>query len=260
MLYLIGMGLNDEKGLSIDALNTLKQCDKIYLEMYTNVFDKTVTERLSRIINKDIYPVYRDKIENEKEIVEEAAVQNRKIAIIVSGDPLIATTHINLLITCQKKGIKWRVFHNASIYSAAIGLSGLHVYKFGPCVTLSFWYENYKPMRTYDVIIENRKRGLHTLVLFDIKPDGTGMSLKTGIDILKQMIKIKGINVIPDNVLMMSNIGRDNQKMIYSSLDEIKNMQEEVCSAPYVLIIPGKLHYMEEEWLNLFKRKKAKEK
>ncbi|KKM86908.1 hypothetical protein LCGC14_1274180 [marine sediment metagenome] len=34
MLYLIGLGLN-EKGISLEGLEAVKKCEKVYLESYT---------------------------------------------------------------------------------------------------------------------------------------------------------------------------------------------------------------------------------
>ena len=35
-LYFIGIGLNDEKDISIKGLEIIKKCDHIYLENYTS--------------------------------------------------------------------------------------------------------------------------------------------------------------------------------------------------------------------------------
>ena len=36
MLYLIGMGLSDEKDISLKGLEAVKKSDKVYLEYYTS--------------------------------------------------------------------------------------------------------------------------------------------------------------------------------------------------------------------------------
>ena len=36
MLYLIGLGLNNEGDLSLKAIDVLKQCNEIYCELYTS--------------------------------------------------------------------------------------------------------------------------------------------------------------------------------------------------------------------------------
>ena len=42
MLYLIGLGLNDEEDLSLKAINIMKKCDEIYCELYTGMSRTTM--------------------------------------------------------------------------------------------------------------------------------------------------------------------------------------------------------------------------
>ena len=37
VFYIIGLGLGDEKDISVKGLETIKKCDKIYLENYTSI-------------------------------------------------------------------------------------------------------------------------------------------------------------------------------------------------------------------------------
>ena len=135
MLNLIGLGLNNEKSITLEGLETLKQSDKIYLETYTSKWYGSL-ENLEEMIGKKIIQLKRLGLEeNSEKILEEAKTQ--KISLLVIGDPLVATTHITLLLEAKKKGIKTRVIHNASIYSS-VGETGLHLYKFGATVTLPF--------------------------------------------------------------------------------------------------------------------------
>lgn len=61
-----------------------------------------------------------------------------------------------------------RVMHNASIISA-VGCCGLQVYRFGEVVSVPLWTEKWRPDSWYSKILANRRAGLHTLVLVDIK-------------------------------------------------------------------------------------------
>ncbi|VDK53516.1 unnamed protein product [Gongylonema pulchrum] len=45
----------------------------------------------------------------------------------------------------------------------------ISLYKFGEVVSIVLWEENWRPDSYYDKIAENRRRGLHTLCLLDIK-------------------------------------------------------------------------------------------
>ena len=37
MLYVIGLGLSDEKDITVKGLEAVKQCERIYLESYTSI-------------------------------------------------------------------------------------------------------------------------------------------------------------------------------------------------------------------------------
>ena len=88
--------------------------------------------------------------------------------IPASGDPFGATTHHDLMLRAKEKGIETKAIHNASILNA-VGACGLSLYKFGETVSIPFWQDEWKPESFYDRIVSNRKNGLHTLCLLDIK-------------------------------------------------------------------------------------------
>lgn len=79
-----------------------------------------------------------------------------------------ATTHTDLLLRARKLSIPTRTIHNASIMNA-IGTTGLQLYNFGQTVSMPFFTDTWKPSSFYDRVAENRRIGLHTLVLLDIK-------------------------------------------------------------------------------------------
>ena len=111
--------------------------------------------------------VSRRELEEENGTIILEAAKKGKAVFLVPGDPFIATTHVTLRIDAEKQGIKTRIIHGASIISAIISLSGLHNYKFGKTVTVPF-PENFSET-PYNVIAQNKKQGLHTLCLLDLK-------------------------------------------------------------------------------------------
>ncbi|KNC84353.1 diphthine synthase [Sphaeroforma arctica JP610] len=90
------------------------------------------------------------------------------IAILVVGDPFGATTHSDLMLRAKEKGMGVEVIHNVSIMNA-VGCCGLQLYSYGETVSICFFTDEWKPDSFYAKIRENRKRGLHTLCLLDIK-------------------------------------------------------------------------------------------
>jgi len=51
----------------------------------------------------------------------------------------------------------------------AVAACGLQLYRFGQAVSLCFWTSTWRPDSFYDRVASNRREGLHTLCLLDIK-------------------------------------------------------------------------------------------
>lgn len=86
------------------------------------------------------------------------------VALLVVGDPFGATTHTDLILRAEEKGIKYQVVHNASILNAA-GCCGLQLYSFGETVSVPYWTDSWQPDSFLDKIVSNFQRNLHTLCL-----------------------------------------------------------------------------------------------
>ena len=105
MLYLIGLGL-EFGDLNLKTLDAIKKCKKLYLESYTSTGANI--KELKKLLKKDLIIAERELIEDKSlEILKEAKKEN--VAILVYGDPLIATTHINYQIEAKKLKIKINV-------------------------------------------------------------------------------------------------------------------------------------------------------
>ena len=237
MLYLIGLGL-DLKDISLKALEALKKCDKIYLEIYTTFLPYKKTE-LEKVIGKKVAIAVRETVENNsREFVKEA--RKRDIALLVYGDPLAATTHILLLQEAKKLKVSVKVLHNSSVFSA-ITETGLQLYKFGKTSSIPKWHKSYKPTSFFDVVKENLKINAHTLLLVDID-----LSFN---EALRELDKAsKGMI---DNIIVCSRLGTDEQYIIYSRMKELLKRAPKV-KEPFCFIIPATLHFTEAEFLELF--------
>ena len=237
MLYLIGLGLWDEGDVPLKAIEAMKKCDSIYVEFYTNKWHGSL-ERLEGIIGKKITVLKRTSVESEA-VTDEAKGKN--VALLIPGDPLAATTHIQLLIDAKEKNVPWEVVHASSIYSS-IAETGLQLYKFGRTTTLTFPEESFKPNSPYEMIIENGKVGLHTLVLLDIREAGL-MTIKDGIEVLTEL----GLDG-ETKIIACCQLGSPKQIIRYGKMKELAGLQ----GTPAAIVIPGKLHFKEEEALQLY--------
>ncbi|MEM5872377.1 MAG: diphthine synthase [Candidatus Aenigmatarchaeota archaeon] len=238
MLYLIGLGLNDENDLTLKAVEIAKKCE-CYCELYTSIWHGSL-ENLKNMVGKEITILKRNDLEENQEMFLEKAKKN-DIVLFVPGDPLNATTHINLVYEAKRRKIPVKIIHNASIFSA-ISETGLQIYKFGKAATIPL---NGRLENVKETLKNNKKLGLHTLLLLDIDNE-TGIRM-TVHDALKLLLKSKLMKEF-DNLIVLSKAG-ENSRIYYNTVREILR---EAIDLPAVLIVPGKLHFKEKDFLELF--------
>jgi diphthine synthase len=187
LLTFVGLGLWDEKDISIRGLDAVKSADKIFAEFYTSRLMGLNQKALEKMARKDITVLDRAQVEEGFEKIVLSEAKNKNVCFLVGGDPLVATTHADLIIRAKKAGIKTRVIHNSSIYSA-VAESGLQAYRFGKSTTIVFWTEKFKPASFYEVIARNLGGNLHTLCFLDIDSEkGKFMEPREAMDVLLKM-------------------------------------------------------------------------
>ena len=86
MLYLIGLGLGDEKDVTVKGHEAIKACDLVFLEAYTSILG-VPKERLEETYGTEIQFAYRETVESESEKILEPAKAGKKVALLVVGDP-----------------------------------------------------------------------------------------------------------------------------------------------------------------------------
>jgi len=152
-LVFVGLGLEDENGISIQGLEEVKSAESVFIELYTNLMPNFSLNNFKNKSGKQMNVLSRYELEEENGKIMLNAAEKGKTVFLVPGDPLIATTHITLRLEAKKRKIKTRIIHGTSIISAIMGLSGLHNYKFGKTVTIPLPY-NFSET-PYKVIIQN---------------------------------------------------------------------------------------------------------
>jgi diphthine synthase len=256
-LVFIGLGLNDEKGISLKGLEETKTADTAFLELYTSLLPDFSLENLTALAGKQIRVVTRRALEDENGAVILDAAEKGKTVLLVPGDPFVATTHVALRIEAKKRGVKTRIVHAASILSAVVGLSGLHNYKFGKTVTVPF-PENFSET-PYNVIAQNKKLGLHTLCLLDLKADEKQfLSVKEALLMLLEVEQKKRKHVVTPSTLAVgaARVGSDKPALKADYVKELLNF--DFGEPPHILVFLGQLHFMEAEALVAFAGAPAK--
>lgn len=252
-LYLIGIGLADEKDITVKGLEIIKKCDKIYLENYTSLLQCSVQD-LENFYEKKVLLADRATTEQkDEEIVSEA--KQKEVAFLVVGDPFSATTHIELFKLAKEKKVAVQVIHNASVLTA-VGITGLQLYKFGRVASLPFLEDHPQLETPYDILKENQKAGLHSLFLLDLKPgEQKFMTVNQALEILEYIEARKKEKLINKDLLVIgcARLGSEKAVIKAGSLEEIKKC--DFGKAPHCLIIPGKMHFMEQEVLQYYAAK-----
>lgn len=251
-LHFIGLGLGDYRDITVKGLETVRKCEEIYLEDYTSKLDSTINQ-MEKMYGKSIIPASRKLVEQhpEETILKEA--KDKDIAFLVVGDPFGATTHSDLFLRAKNMGVKCNIIHNASIMNA-IGVTGLELYKFGKTTSIPFPQKSFFPETAYDVIKNNQKQGLHTLCLLDIKSrENRFMSVNQGIEVLLDIEKKRKEKIFTSktNCLGCARIGSQDFKIMFGTTKELLNAQ--FGKPLHCLIVPGKLHFIEEDMLEMWK-------
>ncbi|CAG9313816.1 unnamed protein product [Blepharisma stoltei] len=263
VLYFIGLGLGDEKDITVKGLEAVQKSTYIYLESYTSCLI-TPKSKLEEFYGKPIIEADRIMVESGCDEMLERA-KNNDVSFLVVGDPFCATTHSDLFMRAAKLHIQLIVIHNASIFTA-IGYSGLQLYKFGETVSVPFFTERWRPYSFYNKILENKRRGLHTLVLLDIKvKEQSEEDLMRGRLVFQpprfmtaniacqQILEAEdntqsGLIQRNDLVIGLLRMGTPQQTIVVKPIEEMANM-ENLGDPLHSLIIPGELHEIEQEMM-----------
>ncbi len=250
-LIFVGLGLNDEMGISLSGLKEAKSADQVFMETYTSLLPDFSMAHLEEMVGKPVQVLSRHDLEDDNGKRIFAAAENGKAVFLIPGDPFIATTHVTLRIEAVKRNIQTRIIHGASIISAIIGLSGLHNYKFGKTVTIPF-RENFSET-PYNVIAQNKQLGLHTLCLLDLKVDEKRyLPIKDALTMLREIEQEKQQGIAADDAFAVG-VARAGSKTPTLKADFIADLANfDFGEPPMSLIFTGQLHFMEADALIAF--------
>jgi diphthine synthase len=236
MLYLIGLGL-DLKDISLKGIEAISKCKKVYWETYTNVYNYSQKD-IEKTIKAKVIPADRKKVEEATEILESA--KKDKVALLISGDPLAATTHVDLMIRANKEKIKIEIIHAPSIFTA-IGETGLQLYKFGKTASIAKWSASFRPDSFYDIIQNNLKNEAHTLLLIDI-----GLQISEALTYLESIAKSRDLAMLEKKIIICERLGTKEQNFTIGKIPVLMKLKFKL---PACIIIPAKLHFVEEDFI-----------
>ncbi len=251
MLTFIGLGLYDERSITVEGQEALREADRAFAEFYTSRLVGASVADLEAYHGVDIEVRDRAGVEQDPDPILDAAAEG-DVAFLTAGDTMISTTHVDLRLRAAERGIETGVVHGVTAQSAASGLTGLQNYRFGKAVTLPFPFAHggdEVPASVVDSIEANRERGLHTLVYLDIKvgddvPHGEGgdeyMTADAAADLL-----CRGWQ---DELAVV--VARAGSPAPVVAADRLSALADRSFGDPlHLLVVPGDLHHIEADAL-----------
>ncbi|XP_015871852.3 probable diphthine methyl ester synthase [Ziziphus jujuba] len=271
MLYVIGLGLGDERDITLRGLEAVRRCEKVYIEAYTSLLSFGLSSdglsTLEKLYGRPITLADREMVEEKADQILSDA-RGSEVAFLVVGDPFGATTHTDLVVRAKKLGIEVKVIHNASVMNA-IGICGLQLYRYGETVSIPFFTSTWRPDSFYEKIQRNRNLGLHTLCLLDIRVKEPTleslcrgkkqyeppryMTINTAIEQLLEIEQTKGESAYSGDTecVGFARLGSEDQMIVAGTM---KQLQLVDFGAPlHCLVITGHTHPVEEEMLDFYR-------
>ncbi len=250
MLVMLGGGLPGL--LTSRALELIRNADVVYVDTYT-MPEPEWLEGLARVEAKGrVVPASRELLEQGMtRIVEEA--RDKLVVVLVPGDPLIATTHIALLVEARRRGVEWLVVPGVSGVVSAMTLSSLQFYRFGRTITIPGPWRGIKAYSVVEYLRCNLSLGLHTLLLLDYE---SGRQLQPGeaagilLELEGKLAEEKGWEKILPGLLalVVERAGYQDYGVEWHRLASLASTSKEYRS-PSSIVVPGYIHETESEAL-----------
>lgn len=249
-LYLVGMGLS-YKYLTLEALEAIAKADRVFVDTYTGQVD---LEGLEKVLAKSFVKVSRRELEEGSgRVILELLEEGKRVVLLVPGDPLVATTHVTLLLEAHARGFRFHVIPGVSIVPTALSMSELMVYKMGKIATVVYPKDGIVYEYAYDVIKANDSLNLHTLLLLEYDGEkGIAMRASEAIEILKSIEEIRREGVIRDDrlVSVVASLGYPDFIVCVGELKRILMLKVEVVHQTLVFASP-RLHPIEVEMMKV---------
>jgi len=246
LLTFVGLGLFDKTDISAKGLACIRQAEYVFLESYTSCLMGSTIEELEEYYQKPVHRLTREDVElHPEDLLNRAA--GEAVVFLCAGDPMISTTHADLRIRAGERGIQTSIIHGASVASAVCGLTGLQNYRFGKSCSLPFPQKNWFPTTPFDVILQNLKCRLHTIVYLDIQKDRY-MTIPEAVGLLEQTAEKKQVS-LP----LYVGVARAGSDSVIVRAGPAGKIRAGDFGPPlHILVVPADLHDMERRYLEMF--------
>ena len=251
MLTFVGLGLYDERSVTLEGRAAIEAADCVFAEFYTSKLAGATVADLESFHGVDIEVRDRGGVEGDPGPILEAGGEGDAV-FLTAGDTMISTTHVDLRLRAESRGIDTRIVHGTTAEAAAASLSGLQNYRFGKATTLPFPYAHSGdgvPTSVLETARGNRERGLHTLVFLDIKV-GTGPSGRDP-DYEEYMTADHAAELLAAELDAVGvAVARAGAPEPVIAADRLAALADRSFGDPlHLLVIPGDLHVVEHDAL-----------
>ena len=252
MLTFVGLGLYDERSITVEGRGSIADADRVFAEFYTSKLAGATVADVAAYHGIDIDVRDRPGVERDPDPILEAA-ESGEAVFLTAGDTMISTTHVDLRLRAADRGIDTRVVHGTTAEAAAASLTGLQNYRFGKATTLPFSYAHGGdgvPGSVLETIADNRERGLHTIVYLDIKvgigPEGPDPDheayMRADRAAERLAAEIDAVGVV---------VARAGSEAPVVAADRLSALATREFGDPlHLLVIPGDLHVLERDALS----------
>ena len=253
MLTFVGLGLYDERSVTVEGREAIRAADRVVAEFYTSRLVGATVADLETAHDVDIEVRDRAGVERHPEDVLDD-VEDRDVVFLTAGDPMISTTHVDLRLRAADRGVDTRVVHGVTAETAASSLTGLQNYRFGKATTLPFEFAHGGdgvPDSVIETIDANRQRDLHTLVYLDIKVDDPAAP-EDGEEFMTadHAAGLLAADWAGELAVAVARAGSPDPIV---AADRLSALAERDFGDPlHLLVIPGELHHLEAEALASF--------
>ena len=262
---LIGIGPGKVESMTLEAVEFAKKADVRLYEAYTALWPEDELLKLETMVGP-IQRIMRPAIENPEDLFEQA--KSQLIAVLVVGDPMQATTHIDFQLRAEQEEIPVKIIHGISVTTLVPGSTGLSDYKFGRSTTLTYPYGDWIVTSPLEVMLRNQMQGLHTLVLFDLDPTGAGtgnqrpMQPEDAFNSIKKMaekfneadidgdLKRQAASLLDSLCVLCCDLGTDDVRMKTTTISNLKTLSGGRLNC---MVFLANVSDMEQEAINRWK-------
>jgi diphthine synthase len=259
MLTFVGLGLYDERSVTVAGREAIRSCDRAFAEFYTSDLVGTTVDDLAAHHGVDVVVRDRAGVERDPEPILDAAA-DEDVCFLAAGDAMVSTTHVDLRLRAEARGVETRVVHGVSAASAVPALCGLQNYRFGKAVTLPFpdaHGAGAVPPSVVESVEANLARGLHTLSYLDITADDEQRARRAA---RRGDSETRGTYMTGDVAAGLLVEGWEDRLGVVVAragspdpvvaADRLSALAEREFGGPlHALVLPGSLHHVEREAL-----------